>query len=85
MARYDALELHLIDEKSPQYVRIPEGESVDAELSDFISRTNAYESEWVKVRSGQEGDRYVRYDRIVSVEVRRGLDDELVGITTPAV
>ena len=72
MAAYDALELRLSGEEAPEYVRIPEGSSIDAELDRFIKRTTGYESGWVKVMS----DRYIRYDHIVSVEIRRDLDDE---------
>jgi hypothetical protein len=36
----------------------------------FLKRTHDYQLAWVKV----EGDKYVRYDRIASVAVRRGMD-----------
>ena len=46
--------------------------SVEAELKRFITKASGYELGWVKV----EGDRYVRYDRVASVEIKRGLDDD---------
>jgi hypothetical protein len=72
MAPYDALELHLIDQKRPEYVRPAEGVSIEEELRRFLGRGSDYERAWVKV----EGDKYVRYDRVASVAVARGLDDE---------
>jgi hypothetical protein len=37
----------------------------------FLRRTHAYELGWVKV----EGAKYIRYERIASVAIKRGLDD----------
>jgi transcriptional antiterminator Rof (Rho-off) len=75
MAVYDALELTMIDDKQVEYVRAREGKSIEQELRSFISRSHGYESGWIKVH-GEDEDRYVRYDRIASVRVVRGLDDE---------
>lgn len=72
MAHYDALELKVIDEKGCEYIRAHEGVSIDDELLRFLRRTHTYELGWVKV----EGDKYVRYDRIASVAIKRGLDDK---------
>jgi hypothetical protein len=72
MADYDALELRVIDEERYEYIRAQEGSSIDEELLHFLRRTHAYELGWVKV----EGSKYIRYDRIASVAVRRGLSDE---------
>jgi hypothetical protein len=72
MAPYDALVLHLIDQERPEFVRATEGVPIDEELRRFLSRAKDYERLWVKV----EGDKYVRYDRIASVSIGRGLDDE---------
>jgi hypothetical protein len=74
MALYDALELTMIDEKRVEYVRGSEGVPIERELERFIRRSVGYESGWVKVEGGDDG-RYVRYDRIASVSIRRGLDD----------
>jgi hypothetical protein len=71
MAPYDALELEIIDQERPEYIRVEDGASVHDELVHFLKRTHAYELAWVKV----EGEKYVRYDRIASVAVRRGLED----------
>jgi hypothetical protein len=73
MTRYDALELRVIDEEGYEYIRAQEGTSVDEELVHFLRRTHAYELGWVKV----EGGKYIRYDRIASVAIRQGLDDEV--------
>jgi hypothetical protein len=72
MAHYDALELQVIDENGYEYIRAHEGVSIDDELLRFLRRTHTYELGWVKV----EGDKYVRYDRIASVAIKRGLDDK---------
>jgi hypothetical protein len=71
MASYDALELQIIDQKGYEYIRAREGVSVDEELVHFLRRTHAYELGWVKV----EGAKYIRYERIASVAIKRGLDD----------
>jgi hypothetical protein len=71
MAPYDALELEIIDQETPEYIRVDDEASVQDELVHFLKRTHAYELPWVKV----EGGKYVRYDRIASVAVRRDLDD----------
>ena len=72
MASYDALVLHMIDQERPEFVRATEGVSIDEELRRFLGRASDYERAWVKV----EGDKYVRYDRVASVSVARGLEDE---------
>jgi hypothetical protein len=71
MAKYDALELQVVDQDRPEYLRPGEGVSIDDELVHFLRRTHAYELGWVKV----EGSKYIRYERIASVSIRRGLDD----------
>jgi hypothetical protein len=71
MAHYDALVLQVIDQDDPEYIRPDEGVSVDDELVHFLRRTHAYELGWVKV----EGAKYIRYERIASVAIKRGLDD----------
>ena len=76
--RYDALELQVIDQKGYEYIRAREGVSIDEELVHFLRRTHAYELGWVKV----EGAKYIRYERIASVAIKRGLDDES-GQTAP--
>jgi hypothetical protein len=75
MAVYDALALTVIDDMQTEYVRAREGIPIEQELRSFISRSHGYESDWIKVEAGDE-ERYVRYDRIASVKVVRGLDDE---------
>jgi hypothetical protein len=72
MADYDALELQVIDQQGHEYVRAREGVSIDDELVRFLKRTHAYELGWVKV----EGDKYIRYERIASVAIRRGLGEQ---------
>ncbi len=72
MATYDALVLHLIDQERPEFVRATEGLSIDEELRRFLSRASDYERAWVKV----QGEKYIRYDRIASVSISRGLDDD---------
>jgi hypothetical protein len=72
MATYDALVLHVIDQERPEFVRATEGVSIDEERRRFLSRASDYERAWVKV----EGDKYIRYDRIASVSISRGLDDD---------
>jgi hypothetical protein len=69
--RYDALELQVIDQKGYEYIRAREGVSIDEELVHFLRRTHAYELGWVKV----EGAKYIRYERIASVAIKRGLND----------
>jgi hypothetical protein len=69
MAQYDALELQVIDHKGYEYIRAREAVSIDDELVRFLRRTHAYELGWVKV----EGDKYIRYERIASVAIKRGL------------
>ena len=69
--RYDALELQVIDQEGYEYIRAREGVSIDEELVHFLRRTHAYELGWVKV----EGAKYIRYERIASVAIKRGLDD----------
>ena len=71
MAQFDALELQVIDEKGHEYIRAREGVSIDDELVRFLRRTHAYELGWVKV----EGAKYIRYERIASVAIKRGLDE----------
>ena len=68
---YDALELQVIDQEDYEYIRAREGVSIDEELVHFLRRTHAYELGWVKV----EGAKYIRYERIASVAIKRGLDD----------
>jgi hypothetical protein len=72
MAPYDALVLHLIDQERPEFVRATEGVPIEEELRRFLGRASDYERDWVKV----EGGKYVRYDRVASVSLIRGLDDE---------
>jgi hypothetical protein len=72
MAQYDALELQVVDQQGYEYIRAREGVSIDDELVRFLRRTHAYELGWVKV----EGDKYIRYERIASVAIRRDLDEE---------
>jgi len=79
MAPYDALELQVIDQKGHEYIRAREGVSIDDELVRFLRRTHAYELGWVKV----EGAKYVRYERIASVAIKRGLDEKS-GSAAPA-
>jgi hypothetical protein len=71
MAQYDALELQVIDQDDPEYIRPDDGVSVDDELVHFLRRTHAYELGWVKV----EGAKYIRYERIAAVAIKRRLDD----------
>jgi hypothetical protein len=72
MAHYDALELQVIEQKGYEYIRAREAVSIDDELVRFLRRTHAYELGWVKV----EGDKYIRYERIASVAIKRGLDEK---------
>jgi hypothetical protein len=72
MAHHDALELQIIDQDRPEYIRPDDGVSIDDELVHFLRRTHAYELGWVKV----EGGKYIRYERIASVAIKRGLDDK---------
>jgi hypothetical protein len=72
MAQYDALELQVVDQPGYEYIRAREGVSIDDELVRFLRRTHAYELGWVKV----EGAKYVRYERIASVAIKRGLQEE---------
>jgi len=71
-APYDALELQVLDQKGYEYIRARNAVSIDEELVHFLRRTHAYELGWVKV----EGDKYIRYDRIASVSIKRGLSEE---------
>ena len=71
MAHYDALELQVIDQEGYEYIRAREGVSIDEELVHFLRRTHAYELGWVKV----EGAKYIRYERIAAVAIKRGLED----------
>jgi hypothetical protein len=68
---YDALELQVIDQQGYEYIRAREGVSIDEELVRFLRRTHTYELGWVKV----EGAKYIRYERITSVAIKRGLDE----------
>jgi hypothetical protein len=72
MASYDALELQVIDQKDYEYIRARDGVSIDEELVHFLRRTHAYELGWVKV----EGAKYIRYERIASVAIKRGLEGD---------
>jgi hypothetical protein len=72
MAEYDALELEIIDRDGYEYVRVDDEASVQDELVRFMKRTHNYELPWVKVESGK----YIRYERIASVAVKRGVDVE---------
>jgi hypothetical protein len=72
MAAYDALELEIIDRDGYEYVRVDDEASVQDELVRFMKRTHNYELPWVKVESGK----YIRYERIASVAVKRGVDAE---------
>jgi hypothetical protein len=69
--RSDALQLQVIDQEGYEYIRAREGVSIDEELVHFLRRTHAYELGWVKV----EGAKYIRYERIASVAIKRGLND----------
>ena len=69
---YDALELQVIDQQGYEYIRAREAVSIDDELVRFLKRTHAYELGWVKV----QGDKYIRYERIASVAIKRGLGDD---------
>jgi hypothetical protein len=70
--RYDARELEVIDQQGYEYIRAREGVSIDEELVHFLRRTHAYELGWVKV----EGAKYIRYERIASVAIKRAVDEE---------
>jgi hypothetical protein len=72
MASYDALELQVIDQKDYEYIRARDGVSIDEELVHILRRTHAYELVRVKV----EGAKYIRYERIASVAIKRGLEDD---------
>ena len=72
MAEQDALELRVIDQGSSEYVTAPEGTSIEEVLERFVTRSAGFERDWVKV--DDEGERYVRYDRIISVSIVRGED-----------
>ncbi len=75
---YDALELQVIDQQGYEYIRAREGVSIDEELVRFLRRTHTYELGWVKV----EGAKYIRYERITSVAIKRGLEDESRPVST---
>ena len=72
MPAYDALELKVIDQEGYEYIRASDEVPIEEELVRFMKRTHDYELVWVKVESGK----YVRYDRIESVAITRGLDDD---------
>jgi hypothetical protein len=74
VAKNDALELQMIGQDRREYVRGREGISIEAELESFLFQSHGYEGGWVKVVG--DDARYVRYDRIASVSIVRGLDDE---------
>jgi hypothetical protein len=74
VAEYDALELQMIGQDRPEYVRGREATSIERELESFLFQSDGYEGDWVKVVG--DDARYVRYDRIASVSIVRGLDDE---------
>ncbi len=71
MAEYNALELKMADD-SYEYVRIADDVTPEQALDRFLRKMMAYKGDWVRV--GDE--RYARYDRVVEVGVKRGLDDE---------
>jgi hypothetical protein len=75
MEPYHALELEIIDQEKREYIRVGDGAAIHDELVHFLKRTHAYELPWVKV----EGDKYVRYDRIASVTIKRDPDDGAPG------
>ena len=77
MAKYDALVLEVIGEARPLEVRVPEG-NIEVELQNFLNRTAPYETGWIRVHGDEE--KYVRYERIASVTVWRGQDDEHVPV-----
>jgi hypothetical protein len=72
MASYDALELQVIDQKDYEYIRARVGVAIDEVLVHFLRRPLAYELGWVTV----EGAKYIRYERIASVAIKRGLEDD---------
>ena len=76
---YDALELEIIGQKR-EYVRGSADRPIDEEVIDFINRIGRFESDWVRVVSDEAEPKFVRYDRISAVTVRRGLDEDLPGL-----
>lgn len=75
MAVYDALELVITGRETPEYVRASEGSSIERERDLLLNREGRYASGWVFVEGADE--RYVRYESIESVTIRKGLDDEM--------
>jgi hypothetical protein len=75
MAIYDASELVIAGRETPEYVRASEGASIERERDLLLNREGRYASGWVFVEGADE--RYVRYESIVSVTIRKGLDDEM--------
>jgi hypothetical protein len=75
MAVYDALELVITGRERPEYVRASEGTSIERERDLLLNRQGKYENGWVFVEGADE--RYMRYEAIESVTIRKGLDDEM--------
>lgn len=75
MAIYDALELVITGRERPEYVRASEGASIEMERDLLLNCQGKYESGWVFVEGPDE--RYMRYEAIESVTIRKGLDDEM--------
>ena len=74
MAVYDALELRL-DDGEMGYVRVPDHLSPETALEQLLQKQANYAG-WVKVEDPEE-PRYVRYERIASVTIVRGIDDTM--------
>jgi hypothetical protein len=72
MALYDALELTVIGQEQREYVRVPKGKTAQWMLNAFINKTYKFAGIWVDVQHG----RYIRYDRVASVSIVTGLEDE---------
>ena len=81
MATYDALELRLNDSGTVEYVRAPEDVAVETLLEQFLKREGIFLLGWILVEDAGEEPRYIRYDRVSSVTIVRGLDDESAPFT----
>jgi hypothetical protein len=62
------LRVMVLPDRKTEFIDIPDDESLDDVLQEFLHRTGRFEGEWVPIRGGETDKRFVRYDQVVLVE-----------------
>jgi len=76
MATYDALELEIIGQDRREYIRLRPLEDAEKVLDMFLKSDHR----WVRVHSDDGEPKHVLLERVASVTLRRGLDDDYMPV-----